>query len=87
MTAQGIASHGMLMQLLRLLRPGDKEGRGFDLSTGTYTQVIKTLAMCVEGGREGWREGKGRRGGREGEGGKGPFATLCASFAGCRIRI
>lgn len=44
-----IASHGMLMQVVRLLKPGDKEGRGFELSTGTYTQVIKTLAMSCRG--------------------------------------
>ena len=41
-----LAAHGALTQLVRLLRPAESEGRSFELSTGTYTQVIKTLALA-----------------------------------------
>eukprot|EP00960_Hanusia_phi_P048762 759141-Hanusia_phi.AAC.3 len=44
-----ISSHGALLRLLSLLRPGDRESRGFDLTTGTYTLVVKTLAICCRG--------------------------------------
>jgi E3 ubiquitin-protein ligase TRIP12 len=46
---EAIAAQGALKQLVRLLRPGDKEGRSFELSTGTYTSVVKTLAMSCRG--------------------------------------
>jgi len=44
-----IVAHGALVQLVRLLKPGDGEGRTFELSTGTYTSVVKTLAMSCRG--------------------------------------
>uniref|UniRef100_A0A7S4P489 HECT-type E3 ubiquitin transferase n=1 Tax=Guillardia theta TaxID=55529 RepID=A0A7S4P489_GUITH len=42
-----ISSYGALLRLLSLLRPGDRESRG--LTTGTYTLVVKTLAICCRG--------------------------------------
>ena len=44
-----IVAHGALVQLVRLLKPGEGEGRTFELSTGTYTSVVKTLAMSCRG--------------------------------------
>jgi len=44
-----IASKGALVQLVNLLRPADAVGRTFELSTGTYTSVVKTLAMSCRG--------------------------------------
>ena len=44
-----IAAHGALVQFVRLLRPSEGEGRPFELSTGTYTQVVKTLANSCRG--------------------------------------
>ena len=49
MQLEEIASPGALLQLVRLLRPADGEGRSFELSTGTYTSVVKTLAMSCRG--------------------------------------
>lgn len=44
-----IASKGALVALVNLLRPADAVGRTFELSTGTYTSVVKTLAMSCRG--------------------------------------
>lgn len=46
---QSISSQGMLPKLVALLRPGDREGRGFDVSISTYTSIVKTLAVCCRG--------------------------------------
>eukprot|EP00281_Chroomonas_sp_CCMP1168_P032532 CAMPEP_0206242120 /NCGR_PEP_ID=MMETSP0047_2-20121206/16880_1 /ASSEMBLY_ACC=CAM_ASM_000192 /TAXON_ID=195065 /ORGANISM="Chroomonas mesostigmatica_cf, Strain CCMP1168" /LENGTH=637 /DNA_ID=CAMNT_0053667103 /DNA_START=66 /DNA_END=1975 /DNA_ORIENTATION=- len=46
---QSIAAQGMLPKLVALLRPGDREGRGFDVGISTYTSIVKTLAVCCRG--------------------------------------
>ncbi|KAJ1486129.1 armadillo-type protein [Baffinella frigidus] len=46
---EDIANHGMLNQLLRLLRPRNQEGRSFEVSTGTYTSIVKTLSLSCRG--------------------------------------
>jgi len=46
---QSICSFGMLPKLVALLRPGDREGRGFEVGTSTYTSIVKTLAVCCRG--------------------------------------
>ena len=37
------------LQLLRLLRPRNQEGRSFEVSTGTYTSIVKTLSLSCRG--------------------------------------
>jgi len=49
MQLDAIAKHGALVQHVNLLRPADVVGRGFELSTGNYTAVVKTLAMSCRG--------------------------------------
>ena len=46
---QVIAGSGMTEKLVSLLSPGDREGRGFEVSTSTYTQIVKMLAQCCRG--------------------------------------
>ncbi len=46
---QSICSHGMLPKLIALLRPAEREGRGFEIGTSTYTSIVKTLAVCCRG--------------------------------------
>lgn len=46
---RALAGSGMMHRLVALLRPGDREDRGFDVGTATYSQIVKTLAVCCRG--------------------------------------